>query len=269
MQGAGRGRMGLEVAVADRVAGVIWAEKRATKRYVTSLEVLFTWRGRQVRGIGVDISMTGMRFASEVLLESGTQLDAYFAAPNSVGMHQLVGRVAWSKPSPDVAELFDAGLEFSTLSKETHAELERLIRESSGDPAPDDLPHVDEAHVDLVDGDFEFSTPEPTAGGLVEGGPETTWTVAQRLDAAVADDVRQRRANENRARQLTGEAREVLRARDYDAAVTLLRQVLALVPSSPEAHEELAAALYHVGQVRESAQLFDKALRLRLERSGE
>jgi hypothetical protein len=260
--------------VTQRVAGVLWTEKRTAKRYVTSLEIAFVWQGRQFRAIGVDISMTGMRFASEVDLGAGSQLVVHFALPGAVEMHQLSGRVVWTRASREVLGLFDAGIEFTTLTKEAHNVLACLVRELGHGNEPDDLPLIDGEHVVDIDDNgrakkVAFSASEPTVGRVAGGSPEAAWKVARRLDVAIAKDTKARKDNLRRAEDVASVARAAVKARDFASAVPKLREVVTLLPESPEAHEELAAALYHVGEVRESAAIFDRALRLRLERGGD
>ncbi len=264
-----------------QVAGVLWVEKRTARRYGTALEVLFIYQGRLTRATGLDISMTGMRIASEIDMESGVQLQVHFAPSGNAQMHQLTGNIAWSRPSGEIAGVFEIGLEFSTLPADTNEELARLVKEISGQDEADDLPLVEDEHVmtmsegtsSTVQAQVAFSasagsllgTPDRTPLGVETPVADGDWTVSHHLDNAIAEDSLARERNRILATTLMKEAKAAQEAGQGQQAVEMLRQATVLVPDSAETCEELAAALYLTGEVTESAQLFDRALRLRVE----
>ncbi|MFC1610957.1 PilZ domain-containing protein [Myxococcota bacterium] len=281
----------------EHVAGVLWVEKRGAARYEATLEVLFVSQGRLMRATGMDISMTGMRITSAVELDIGTQLQVHFAPPGKAVMRQLVGRVAWARPSSEAAGSYEMGLAFGTLPQETNDELARLTHVLGEET--DDLPMADEEDVlPMAAGSTRrfASDPESLLGmppddvgigelALDDNGGESfsdgfesplageappdddTWVVSQKLlEDALAEDKQAHTKDIGTADQLIAKARVAYQRGEIEQAIEMLNRATILVPDSPEAHEELASMLYLNGDVRESAQLFDRALRLRLEK---
>jgi hypothetical protein len=238
-----------------QLAGVMRVERRVARRYATSLGIAFVRNGQVHRATAVDVSMTGMRLETEIDLDVGLELSAHFSLQASAQMHLLEARVAWSVPSGEIAGLFLVGMEYRRLPPDTQEALAGLIRELGGDVTADDLPVVDDRDVTAV----------PSVTGPAVLTPSSPPR-ARNCATTDAGEARRRKASLEQAAALCVQARAAQRATDLPRAVGLLRQAVELAPELPDAIEELAAAVYLAGDVVESARLFDRALRLRLEK---
>ncbi len=287
--------------MSKQLVGVMRLEKRTAKRFESSLQVLFVWQGRVVQATAIDVSMTGMRLTCEVDLEKGTELAAHFAPEGGRATHQLEGQIVWSRPSEEIAGIYIAGLHFSVLPEDTAEQLAALVRTLGGEHAMDDLPVVEAEEVahapppevpaaktpaprsaalpeEQTPSFAAMDQPQPGAAappvdaapadpfGAAGSSGEEPWRITEQLEVAVAADYRQREENRETAKQHLTAARQAKEAGDLKRALPLLREAADLVPDSPDIFEELAATVYLVGDVVESAKLFDKALRLRMER---
>jgi hypothetical protein len=254
----------------QQLAGVMRVERRVARRFATSLGIAFVRNGQVFRATAVDVSMTGMRLHTEVDLEPGLVLSAHFSLAASAQMHLLEARVAWSVPSGEIAGLYVVGMEYRNLPPDTQEALGLLIRQLGGAAATDDLPLAKDEHVTAVTmPSGAVAAPRPTAGlGSLAGAAAPTRPPAPSANPTVTASATPDAAARAQAAALCAQARAAQRARDLPRAVALFRQAAALAPELPDVIEELAAAVYLGGDVVESAQLFDRALHLRMEKGG-
>lgn len=268
------------------LVGVIDSERRATPRFPTTLAVLFVVDGEVVHATAEDVSMTGMRLTSEVDLDVGTRLDAHFSLKGGLTTHKLKGRVVWSRPSHEIAGLYEAGFEFSTLPEATSEQLALLIEQLGGEVGGGDLPMLDgdavtgvqpEEMPALDTGEFS-SLAEPLGVGAnvatpslpkpeLDGG-DNGWTVSKHLDHGVAESIEVQRENIELADVLVREARAAQAGGDLKQAIDCMRRAARLMPDADQIAEELATVVYLSGDTIEAARLFDRALRLRMHNRG-
>lgn len=272
--------------MSKRLVGVIDSERRATPRFPTTLAVLFVVDGEVVHATAEDVSMTGMRLTSEVDLDVGTRLDAHFSLKGGLTTHKLKGRVVWSRPSNEIAGLYETGFEFSTLPEATSEQLALLIQELGGEIGGGDLPMLDDDAVTGVQpeqmpavdtGEFS-SLAEPLGVGAhgatpslpepgFDGG-DNGWTVSKHLDHGAAESIEVQRENIKLSNVLVAEARAAQAGGNLKEAVECLRRAAELMPDSDQIVEELATVVYLSGDTIEAARLFDRALRLRMHNRG-
>lgn len=272
--------------MSKHLVGVIDSDRRATPRFSTTLTVVFIIDDEVVQATADDVSMTGMRLSSEVDLDIGTRLDAHFSMKGGLATHKLKGRIVWSRPSDEIAGLWVAGFEFSTLPQATSEQLALLIQQLGGELGGGDLPMLDDSAVtgvqpeempELDTGEFSplaepFGTGDKTASpslpkpGLDGGVNE--WTVSKHLDQGIADTVEAQRENPHLANAVITEARAAQANGDIKQAVVYMRRAAELMPDSDQIVEELATVVYLSGDTIEAARLFDRALRLRMHDRG-
>ncbi len=116
-------------------AAIKRSKLREGHRMVVDMKMAYTpWTesGRFETNL-VNLSELGVRMIGRRELKKGTLLSIDFYVKEDKIRVLCQGQVAWCRPTPDNDQLFETGVEFTTISNETRKRLTKFITKRSGE----------------------------------------------------------------------------------------------------------------------------------------